>query len=100
MSYFSGNVSYMWDSSLRITFTSSEPSFAFVFDAKMGLHSIYKIRQASNEECQHVNVTTTDNTSFMCNSVYSNSLHHTGSTALGMKNSTNKTYLSTLGKDL
>ncbi|XP_077273571.1 anaphase promoting complex subunit 1 isoform X1 [Temnothorax americanus] len=49
-----GSVSYMNESSQQIIFTSSEPSFAVVYDTKTGLHSIYKIRKASAEECQIV----------------------------------------------
>lgn len=44
----------MNESSQQIIFTSSEPSFAVVYDTKTGLHSVYKIRKASAEECQIV----------------------------------------------
>lgn len=49
-----GSVSYMNESSQQIIFTSSEPSFAVIYDTKTGLHSVYKIRKASAEECQIV----------------------------------------------
>ncbi|XP_008202865.1 anaphase-promoting complex subunit 1 [Nasonia vitripennis] len=91
-----GNTSYTWDTSLRILFTSSEPSFAFVFDAKSGLHSIYKIRKASKEECQIINASS-ENTSLIYNSMFSSSLNHTSNTAIGLKNSTCRTHLSNLG---
>lgn len=44
----------MNESSQQIIFTSSEPSFAMVYDTKTGLHSVYKIRKASAEEYQIV----------------------------------------------
>ena len=49
-----GSVSYMNDSNQQIIFTNSEPSFAMIYDTKTGLHSVYKIRKASAEECQIV----------------------------------------------
>ncbi|KYM96372.1 PREDICTED: anaphase-promoting complex subunit 1 [Cyphomyrmex costatus] len=49
-----GSVSYMNDSNQQIIFTNSEPSFAMIYDTKTGLHSVYKIRKASTEECQIV----------------------------------------------
>lgn len=42
----------MCDSSQKIVFTSSEPSLAVIYDTKTGLHSVYKIRKATPEECQ------------------------------------------------
>ncbi|XP_012535623.1 anaphase-promoting complex subunit 1 isoform X2 [Monomorium pharaonis] len=47
-------VSYMNELSQQIVFTNSGPSFAMVYDTKTGLHSVYKIRKASVEECQLV----------------------------------------------
>ncbi|XP_043478595.1 anaphase-promoting complex subunit 1 [Leptopilina heterotoma] len=47
-----GSISYMCDSSQKIVFTSSEPSLAVIYDTKTGLHSVYKIRKATPEECQ------------------------------------------------
>lgn len=44
----------MNESSQQIIFTSSKPSFAVIYDTKTGLHSVYKIRKASTEECQIV----------------------------------------------
>ncbi|XP_070511648.1 anaphase-promoting complex subunit 1 isoform X2 [Cardiocondyla obscurior] len=49
-----GSVSYMDESNQQIIFTSSEPSFAVVYDTKTGLHSVYKIRKASAKERQIV----------------------------------------------
>ncbi|XP_039313778.1 anaphase-promoting complex subunit 1 isoform X3 [Solenopsis invicta] len=60
-----GPVSYMNESSQQIIFTSSEPSFAVIYDTKTGLHSVYKIRKASAEECQLV--CGTNDTTSLCN---------------------------------
>ena len=87
----------MWDTSLRIIFTNIEPSFAFVFDAKTGLHSIYKIRKSSAEECQFINAGA-DNTSLAYNSIFSPSKNQNAtSSALGVKGSANKTFFNNLG---
>ncbi|XP_011495610.1 PREDICTED: anaphase-promoting complex subunit 1 [Ceratosolen solmsi marchali] len=90
-----GSVSYFWDTNLTILFTTSEPSFAFIFDAKSGLHSIYKIRNASNEECQCIN-NSGDNTSLIYNSIFSSSLHFAGNNGLSIR-SNNKICISNLG---
>ncbi|KAL7307917.1 hypothetical protein TKK_0000010 [Trichogramma kaykai] len=91
-----GTTSLTWDPSLKILFTNEEPSFAFVYDSKTTLHSIYKIRQATSEECQLINASA-DNTSLVFNSVFSPSLHHASSSAMGIKGSTSRTFFSTLG---
>jgi len=44
----------MNESNQQIIFTNSEPSFTMIYDTKTGLHSVYKIRKASAEECQIV----------------------------------------------
>ena len=44
----------MCDNTQKIIFTSSEPSLAVLYDTKTGLHSVYKIRKATAEECQIV----------------------------------------------
>ena len=44
----------MCDGNQEIIFTSSEPSLAVVYDRKTGLHSVYKIRKATTDECQSV----------------------------------------------
>lgn len=87
-----GGLSYLSDSNLRIIFTGSKPSLAFIFDVKTGLHSIYKIRKATQEEIQVINATT-ENTFFTFNSVFSSSLHNP---SLGIKNNSSKTIFNTL----
>ncbi|XP_011861283.1 PREDICTED: anaphase-promoting complex subunit 1 isoform X2 [Vollenhovia emeryi] len=80
-----GTVSYMNESSQQIIFTSSEPSFAVVYDTKTGLHSVYKIRKASADECQIV-----------CGSNISLFNHSTNMSSLnvGSNLSANKSYIN------
>lgn len=89
----------MSDTSLKIIFTNSEPSLALIYDERTGLHSIYRIRNATSEECQLVNGSA-DNTSFNYNSMLSSSLHHAGNSGVGGKSSTSKTFVSNLGNTI
>ncbi|XP_033307118.1 anaphase-promoting complex subunit 1 isoform X2 [Bombus bifarius] len=90
-----GNISYMYDSNQQIVFTSSEPSLAVIYDTKTGLHSVYKIRKASTEECQMV-CGNSDTTPSMFNQSASASPLNIGSN-LSCNKSTNKGHLSIFG---
>lgn len=81
----------MNESNQQIIFTSSEPSFAVVYDTKTGLHSVYKIRKASAEEYQIV-CGCNDTMSLFNHSVYMSPLN-VGSN-LSANKSTNKGPLS------
>lgn len=89
----------MNESSQQIIFTSSEPSFAVIYDTKTGLHSVYKIRKASAEECQLV--CGTNDTTSLCNHSTNVSPLNVGSN-LSANKSNNKGPLSPflLGKEL
>ncbi|XP_017886466.1 anaphase-promoting complex subunit 1 [Ceratina calcarata] len=89
-----GNISYMYDSSQQIVFTNSEPSLAVIYDTKTGLHSVYKIRKATLEECQ--TVCGNDTTSSIYNQSASVSPLNIGNT-LSYNKSTNKGHLSIFG---
>lgn len=89
-----GNISYMYDSNQQIIFTSSEPSLAVIYDTKTGLHSVYKIRKASIEECQVV-CGNNDTTTSIFNQSASASPLNIGNN-LSYK-STNKGHLSIFG---
>lgn len=86
----------MYDSNQQIVFTSSEPSLAVIYDTKTGLHSVYKIRKASTEECQMV-CGNSDTTPSMFNQSASASPLNIGSN-LSCNKSTNKGHLSIFGK--
>ncbi|XP_012141180.1 anaphase promoting complex subunit 1 isoform X2 [Megachile rotundata] len=90
-----GNISYMYDSNQQILFTSSEPSLAVIYDAKTGLHSVYKIRKALAEECQIV-CGSNDTTPSIFNHSSISSLN-IGSNLSYNKNCTNKGHLSIFG---
>ncbi|CAH0388207.1 unnamed protein product [Bemisia tabaci] len=47
----SGGVYYMCEPSMKVVFTSSEPSLCMLYDFKTGLHSLWKIRKTTTEEC-------------------------------------------------
>lgn len=86
----------MYDSNQQIIFTSSEPSLAVIYDTKTGLHSVYKIRKASVEECQVV-CGNNDTTTSIFNQSASASPLNIGNN-LSYK-STNKGHLSIFGKN-
>ncbi|XP_076758476.1 anaphase promoting complex subunit 1 [Xylocopa sonorina] len=90
-----GNISYMYDSHQQIVFTSSEPSLAVIYDTKTGLHSVYKIRKASTEECQIV-CGNNDTTASIFNQSASASSLNIGSN-LSHNKSINKGHLSIFG---
>lgn len=81
---FSGCITYMCDANQQIVFTSSEPSLAVVYDTKTGLHSVYKIRKASNEERQTVCGNSDTTPSMFNNSTNASPLH------IGANASTNR----------
>ncbi|XP_029167221.1 anaphase-promoting complex subunit 1 isoform X2 [Nylanderia fulva] len=85
-----GSLSYMNESSQQIIFTSSEPSFAVVYDTKSNLHSVYKIRKALAEECQLV--CGSNDTSLLNHSIMS-SLNVASNLSIN-KSCTNKGHLS------
>ncbi|XP_059145256.1 anaphase-promoting complex subunit 1-like isoform X2 [Physella acuta] len=60
----SPKMSYLTDSSMTVIFTSSEPSLAFTYDCVAGVHSVWKIRRARQEEINTL-VASVDNTSFL-----------------------------------
>lgn len=93
---FLGSISYMYDSNQQIVFTSIEPSLAVIYDIKTGLHSVYKIRKASAEECQIV-CGNSDATSSVFNQSASASPLNIGS-SLNNRSCTNKGHLSIFGK--
>lgn len=97
MILFIGNISYMYDSNQQIVFTSCEPSLAVIYDTKTGLHSVYKIRKASTEECQMV-CGNSDITPSIVNQSASVSSLNIGSN-LSCNKSTNKGHLSIFGKN-
>jgi len=87
-----GSVSYMSESSQQIIFTSSEPSLAMVYDAKTGLHSVYKIRKALIEECQAI--CGNDTLLSLFNHSANTSSLNIGSNLSVNKNGTNRGHLS------
>nr|XP_034193924.1 anaphase-promoting complex subunit 1 isoform X2 [Osmia lignaria] len=91
-----GNISYMYDSNQQILFTSSEPSLAVIYDAKTGLHSVYKIRKALAEECQIV-CGNNDTTPSIFNHSMSASPLNIGNNISHNKSCTNKGHLSIFG---
>ncbi|XP_053998022.1 anaphase-promoting complex subunit 1 [Hylaeus anthracinus] len=91
-----GNISYMYDSNQQIVFTSSEPSLAVIYDTKSGLHSVYKIRKASVEECQLV-CGTSDSIPSIYNQSASASPLNIGNSISYNKSCTNKGHLSIFG---
>ncbi|XP_012289018.1 anaphase-promoting complex subunit 1 [Orussus abietinus] len=90
-----GTVSYMCDSNQKIVFTSSEPSLAVVYDTRTGLHSVYKIRKASTEECQLVYGNSDSNQSLFNQSTSASPL--TLGANLSANKSANKAHLSLFG---
>ncbi|XP_066581363.1 anaphase-promoting complex subunit 1 isoform X2 [Prorops nasuta] len=91
-----GNISYMCESDQQIVFTSSEPSLAVIYDTSTGLHSVYKIRKASVEECQLV-CGNADNTASLFNNSVSASPMYVNSNLSANKSCTNKNHLSIFG---
>lgn len=87
----------MYDSNQQIVFTSIEPSLAVIYDTKTGLHSVYKIRKASTEECQLV-CGNGDTTPSIFNQSASASPLNVGSNLSQNKSCTNKGHLSIFGK--
>lgn len=87
----------MYDSNQQILFTSSEPSLAVIYDAKTGLHSVYKIRKALAEECQIV-CGNNDTTPSIYNHSTSASPLNIGNNISQNKSCTNKGHLSIFGK--
>lgn len=81
----------MNESSQQIIFTSSEPSFAVIYDKKSSLHSVYKIRKALAEECQIV--CGSNDTSLLNHSINMSSLN-VGSNLSINKSCTNKGHQS------
>ncbi|KAG8278445.1 Anaphase-promoting complex subunit 1 [Homalodisca vitripennis] len=47
-----GSLQYMNDPNLKVVFTSEEPSLVVLFDARTGLHSVWKLRKATTQESQ------------------------------------------------
>ncbi|CAL1682145.1 unnamed protein product [Lasius platythorax] len=86
-----GSLSYMNESSQQIIFTSSEPSFAVIYDTKSSLHSVYKIRKALAEECQIV--CGSNDTSLLNHSINMSSLNVASNLSIN-KSCTNKGHLS------
>lgn len=89
----------MSDSSQQIIFTSSEPSLAVVYDAKSGLHSVYKIRKALAEECQMV-CGPNETTFSLFNHSINASPMNVGNNLSANKSHVNKGCLSIFGKDI
>lgn len=89
----------MSDSNQQIIFTSSEPSLAVVYDAKSGLHSVYKIRKVLAEECQMVCGTNETTHSLLNHSTNASPLNF-GSTLSANKSLVNKGHLSIFGKKI
>ncbi|XP_012268770.2 anaphase-promoting complex subunit 1 isoform X2 [Athalia rosae] len=90
-----GNISYMCDSNQKIVFTSHEPSLAVVYDARSGLHSVYKIRKAMVDECQIV--CGNDTTTSIYNQSISGSPMNIGSSISTSKSSASKAHISIFG---
>lgn len=88
----------MSESSQQIVFTSSEPSLAVVYDTKSGLHSVYKIRKASAEECQIVCGPMNDTTFSLFNHSINASPINVGNNLSASKSCVNKGALSIFGK--
>lgn len=63
-------LTYMWDLNQQIVFINAEPSIGLIYDTKSGLHSIYKIRKSTTEECQFFSGNIDSTNPFMT-SVYS-----------------------------
>lgn len=49
-----GGIQYYNDGSMQIVFVSQNPSIAFVFCNKTGLHSLFSLRKATSEECHSI----------------------------------------------
>lgn len=46
-----GSLQYMNDPSLKLVFTSEDPSLVVLFDQRSGLHSVWKLRKATPQVC-------------------------------------------------
>uniref|UniRef100_A0A1B6C0L0 Uncharacterized protein n=2 Tax=Clastoptera arizonana TaxID=38151 RepID=A0A1B6C0L0_9HEMI len=74
-----GVLSYMNDPSMKLVYTSEEPSICVLFDVRTELHSVWKLRKATQEECQLMCV---DNSLYSTNnqsSVFFNNLSQNSS---------------------
>ncbi|XP_046750016.1 anaphase-promoting complex subunit 1 [Diprion similis] len=91
-----GSLSYVCDSHQKIVFTSSEPSLAVVYDTRTGLHSVYKIRKASADEC-HVVCGNDTTTSIILNHSATASPLNIGSNLSTNRSSTSKAHVSIFG---
>lgn len=89
----------MCETNLVIVFTSSEPSLALIYDTKTGLHSVYKIRKASQEECQQVCGPVDTTVSMYNRSINDSFLNLGGSNISTNKSFLGRTPLNLLGKD-
>lgn len=49
--FLGGSLQYMNDPSLKLVFTSEEPSLVVLFDQRSGLHSMWKLRKATPQVC-------------------------------------------------